>query len=154
MYSRDEIKDLKKRFWDGLSDYAETHPRLRNRKHKFLLHNTRLKGVTMKFDATREGAFVILEIDHRNKERQAKLFNHFLEYRAMLEDAFDSPLTWDTHYTRECGKQVIRIYCMQAGLDIHRQEQWPQFYDFMVTNMVRLEDGFVRVKEIWDMWED
>ena len=154
MYSRDEIKDLKKRFWDGLSDYALNYPDLRSRKHKFMLHNTRLRGVTMKFDATRDGAYVILEIDHRNEERQEKLHNHFLENRELLDAQFDEPLIWDTQYTKECGKQVIRIYCMQQGLDIHRQEQWHDFYRFLVENMIRLEKGFVQVKAIWDMWEE
>lgn len=154
MYSRDEIKDLKKRFWDGLSDYALNYPELHNRKHKFMLHNTRLRGVSMKFDATRDGAYVILEIDHRNEERQEKLYNHFVENRELLEADFDAPLLWDTHYTKECGKQVIRIYCMQCGLDIHRQEQWPDFYRYMVNNMMRLEKGFLQVKAIWDMWEE
>lgn len=153
MYSRDEARDLKKRFWDGLSTYAENDPALRGRKHKFLLHNTRLKGVAMKFDATREGAYVILEIDHRSEEQQEKLLNHFLEYRELLEADFDEPLIWDTHYVKDCGKQVIYIYCKQEGLDIHRQEQWNDFYRFMVANMVKLENGFRQVKAMWDMWE-
>ena len=92
MYSKDEKRDLKKRFWDGLSAYAENYAELRNRRHKFMLHNTRLKGVTMKFDATRDGAYVILEIDHRNEDQQEKLYNHFLEHRELLESAFDTPL--------------------------------------------------------------
>lgn len=153
MYSKDEVKELKKRFWDGLSAYAEQHVELSHRRHKFMLHNTRMKGVTMKFDATRDGAYVILEIDHRNEEQQAKLYNHFLENRELLESAFDEPLIWDTRYEKECGKRVVCIYCMQPGLDIHRQEQWNDFYAFMVDNMVRLEKGFVQVKAIWDMWE-
>ena len=75
-----------------------------------MLHNTRLKGVTMKFDATRDGAYVILEIDHRNEDQQEKLYNHFLEHRELLESAFDTPFQWDRNYTKDCGKQVIRIY--------------------------------------------
>ena len=153
MYSKDEVRQLKKRFWDGLSDYAEQYAELRNRRHKFMLHNTRLKGVTMKFDATRDGAYVILEIDHRSEEQQEKLYNHFLENKELLEAAFDTPLVWDTHYITESGKPVIRIYCMQSGLDIHRQGEWGDFYAFMVDNMIRLEKGFVQVKAIWDMWE-
>lgn len=153
MYSKDEVRDLKKRFWDGLSAYAESYDELKNRRHKFMLHNTRLKGVTMKFDATRDGAYVILEIDHRSEEQQEKLYNHFLENRELLESAFDEPLIWDTHYVKECGKSVIRIYCMQSGLDVHRQHQWNEFYEFLVANMIRLEKGFVQVKAIWDMWE-
>ncbi len=153
MYSKDEVKELKKRFWDGLSAYAEAYPELSNRRHKFMLHNTRLKGVTMKFDATREGAYVILEIDHRSEEQQEKLYNHFLENRELLEAQFDTPLIWDTQYYKECGKRVIYIYCKQEGLDIHRQHQWDDFYHFMVVNMIKLENGFKQVKAIWDMWE-
>lgn len=153
MYSKDEKRDLKKRFWDGLSAYAENYAELRNRRHKFMLHNTRLKGVTMKFDATRDGAYVILEIDHRNEDQQEKLYNHFLEHRELLESAFDTPLLWDRNYTKDCGKQVIRIYKQRSGLDIHHQEQWNDFYEFLVDNMIRLEKGFVQVKAIWDMWE-
>lgn len=153
MYSKDEVRDLKKRFWDGLSAYAESYEELRDRRHKFMLHNTRLKGVSMKFDATREGAFVILEIDHRNDERKAKLYNHFVENRELLDAEFDTPLIWDAHYRKECGSEVVRIYCMHSGLDIHRQEQWNDFYLFMVDNMIRLERGFRQIKAIWDMWE-
>ena len=153
MYSKDEKRDWKKRFWDGLSAYAENYAELRNRRHKFMLHNTRLKGVTMKFDATRDGAYVILEIDHRNEDQQEKLYNHFLEHRELLESAFDTPLQWDRNYTKDCGKQVIRIYKQRSGLDIHHQEQWNDFYEFLVDNMIRLEKGFVQVKAIWDMWE-
>ena len=109
MYSKDEVRELKKRFWDGLSAYAESYEELSNRRHKFMLHNTRMKGVAMKFDATRDGAYVILEIDHRSEEQQEKLYNHFLENRELLEMAFDEPLVWDTHYIKDCGKQVIRI---------------------------------------------
>lgn len=153
MYSKEETKELKKRFWDGLSNYAESYPELKSRKHKFMLHNTRLKGVTMKFDATRDGAFVILEIDHRNEERQAKLYAHFLEYKELLEATFDTLPIWDTHFVKECGKAVIRIYRMQSGLDIHRQEQWQDFYRFMVAEMIKMEAGFKQVKAMWDMWE-
>ncbi len=154
MYTKEEARELKKRFWDGLSEYAEKYPELQNRRHKFLLHNTRLKGVAMKFDATRYGAYVILEIDHRNEERQEKLYNHFKENKALLEKEFDTPLIWEPHHTLECGKKVIRIYCMQDGLDIHRQNQWEEFYSFMVSNMIRLEKGFYKVKALWDMWEE
>lgn len=153
MYSKDEVRELKKRFWDGLSAYAESYPELKNRRHKFMLHNTKMKGVTMKFDATRTGAYVILEISHRSEEQQRKLYNHFCENRQLLDNEFETPLLWDTSYVLESGKRVIWIYCKQDNLDIHKQEQWNDFYSFMVSNMIRLERGFCQVKAIWDMWE-
>ena len=45
MYTRDEIKLLKKEFWEGFGFFCANHPVLGKRKSKFLLYNTKMKGV-------------------------------------------------------------------------------------------------------------
>ena len=67
MYSKDELKQLKKEFWEGFGVFCSNHPVLGKRKSKFMLYNTKMKGVELKFDATREGAFVILELNSLNE---------------------------------------------------------------------------------------
>ena len=64
MYTREELRQLKKEFWEGFGLFCSEVPALKRRKSKFMLYNTKMKGVELKFDATREGAFVILEINH------------------------------------------------------------------------------------------
>ena len=60
MYSKEELKQLKKEFWEGFGTYCSLIPALKRRKSKFMLYNTKMKGVELKFDATRTGASVIL----------------------------------------------------------------------------------------------
>lgn len=148
MYSKEEIKQLKKEFWEGYGTYCSQIPALKKRKSKFMLYNTKMKGVELKFDANREGAFVILEINHADESKRFELFEKFEKYKSILEKDFPEGLIWDFTFVRDCGTEVCRIYTKKEGIDIHRRIQWMEFYKFMVEEMLKLEKAFRMVKEV------
>ena len=148
MYSKDELKQLKKEFWEGFGIYCSYIPAMRKRKSKFMLYNTKMKGVEMKFDATREGALVILEINHPDEARRLELYEKFEQYKIIMEKDFADGLIWDFAYVRESGEEVCRIYTSKSGIDIHRRIQWMEFYKFMSEEMLKLEKAFRMVKEV------
>jgi len=147
MYSKEELKQLKNEFWEGFGTYCSLIPALKRRKNKFMLYNTKMKGVEMKFDATREGAFVILEINLHNTKERLKKFEEFEQYKSVMEKQFPEGLVWDSAYVRESGTEVSRIYMKKTGIDIHRRIQWVEFYQFMSTEMLKLEKAFKIVKD-------
>ena len=147
MYTKEEIKELKKEFWEGFGTYCSQIPALKKRKSKFMLYNTKMKGVELKFDATRDGAYVILEINHPDDTKRFELFEKFELYKSIMEKQFPAGLIWDFAYVRECGTEVCRIYTHKPGIDIHRRIQWMDFYKFMVEEMLKLEKAFKMVKE-------
>jgi hypothetical protein len=147
MYSREELKQLKKEFWEGFGIYCSNVPALKRRKSKFMLYNTKMKGVEMKFDATRKGASVILEINLSNAKQRIEKYEQFVLYKSTMEKQFPEGLIWDPTYIRECGTEVSRIYTEKVGIDLHRRIQWMEFYQFMSTEMLKLEKAFKVVKE-------
>jgi hypothetical protein len=147
MYSREELKQLKKEFWEGFGIYCSHVPALKRRKSKFMLYNTKMKGVEMKFDATRKGASVILEINLSNAKQRVEKYEQFVLYKSTMEKQFPEGLIWDPTYIRECGTEVSRIYTEKVGIDLHRRIQWMEFYQFMSTEMLKLEKAFKVVKE-------
>lgn len=150
MYSREELKALKKEFWEGFGDYASQLPVMRFKRRKFLLHNTKLKGVSLKFDATRDGAFVILEISAKDRDLHHRLYEHFLRYKVILEEDFSEGLIWERNYLLDTGHSVSRIYTMRSDIDLHRREHWSSFYLFMADAMIVLERNFLEVKSAWN----
>ena len=110
MYSKDELKNLKLEFWESFAAFCEVQPYLRGRKKIWTLYDTKVKGVELKFDATREGAFVILEVNHRGEEARLEMFERLTWYKDTLETDFPEGLTWDICFVRDTGKQVARIY--------------------------------------------
>ena len=59
MYSKEELKNLKLEFWESFAAFCEVQPYLRGRKKIWTLYDTKVKGVELKFDANRQGAYVI-----------------------------------------------------------------------------------------------
>ncbi len=147
MYNREELKQLKKEFWEGFGMYCSQIPALKNRKSKFMLYNTKMKGIELKFDANRKGASVILEINLSDEKARLDKFEQFENFKSLLEKDFPNGLIWDYEFIRESGEKVSRIYSFKSDLDIHRRIQWMEFYQFLSTEMLKLEKAFRTIKE-------
>lgn len=149
MYKQSELKQLKTDFWNGFADYCNTIPRLAQRKQKFMLYNTRLKGTELKFDVQRHEVSVVLEINHTDYDRRIELFEHFKACRLLFEESFgDMEVVYEPFYVLETGKEVCRIYVsMKQDVDFHRRDDWQIFYIFMARNMMKLERIFNQAKQ-------
>ena len=112
-----------------------------------MLYNTKMKGVELKFDANREGAFVILELNSPKEEDRLNRYEQFEKYKAVMEENFPEGLIWDFAYKLETGHEVCRIYSQKTGIDIHTRSDWMEFYTFMASEMLKLEKAFRYVKE-------
>lgn len=147
MYSKDELKQLKIEFWESFAAYCEVQPYLRHRRKMWILYNTKIKGVELKFDVGRQGAFVILEINHKKEEDRLAMFEKLTWYKKDLEKDIPDGLIWDICYIRESRQQVCRIYLSCEGIDFHRRQDWGQFFSFMAQNMYKLERNFLAIAE-------
>ena len=147
MYTKDELRELKIAFWESFASSCEVQPYLRDRKKIWILYNTKIKGVELKFDATRNGAYVILEVNHKQEDLRLEMFEKLTWYKETLEKDFPEGLIWDICYVRETGKEVARIYTCKEGIDFHRKEHWGEFFLFMASKMYLLERNFTEIAE-------
>ncbi len=148
MYSIEEEKALKKEFWGGFSAFCETLPRFKYRKKKWILYHTKIKGVEMKFDATRDGAYVIFELNHPNEDVRLEMLALMERCKNAFVDKYFPDAIWEILYIKPCGTPVSRIYKHKEGLDIHTREQWPEFYPFLSKEMNQLEKMFNEMKDV------
>lgn len=144
MYSREELKQLKVEFWEGFAAYCEVQPYLRGRKKMWRLYDTKVKGVELKFDANRKGAYVILEVNHSREDARLEMFEKLTWYKEQLEQGMEE-MTWDICFVRESGEQVARVYTAYEGIDLHRRAHWGEFFRFMATQMYQLEKNFLDI---------
>jgi len=147
MCSKDEAKLLRKEFWIVFARRCEIVPELRHRKKKWVLYDTGLSGIDLKFDVTRNEAIVMIEINNRKEDRRLEVYEILQKYRILLEEGFAEPLVWDFCYTRESGQEVCRIYKSLPNVDFHRQNQWPDIFNFLIDNMLILENNLMEIKD-------
>jgi len=147
MYSKEELKNLKLEFWESFAAFCEVQPYLRGRKKVWMLYDTKVKGVELKFDANRQGAYVILEVNNKREDLRLEKFEKLTWYKEDLEKDFSDGLIWDICFVRESGKEVARIYTVKEGIDLHRREHWGSFFTFMASQMYLLERNFSEIVE-------
>jgi hypothetical protein len=148
MYSKDEAKLLREEFWVVFARRCEFVPVLLHKKKKWVLYDTGLSGVDLKFDVTHSEAIVMIEINSRLENRRLEIFEALLKYRKFIEEGFDHPLEWDICFTRESGQEVCRIYTSLSNVDFHRQNQWPDIFNFLIDNMFILGNNLMELKDI------
>ncbi len=147
MYSKDETKLLRKEFWIVFARRCEIVPELRHKKRKWVLYDTGLNGIDLKFEVTRQEALVMVEINIRQENRRLEAFETMQKYRKLLEDGFAESLIWDFYVIREGGQEVCRIYTSLPNVDFHRQNQWPDIFNFFIDNMLILENNFMEIRD-------
>jgi len=148
MYSKDEAKLLRKEFWIVFARRCEIVPELSQKKKKWVLYDTGLSGIDLKFDVSRTEALVMIEVNSRQESRRLEIFETLQKYQKFLEEGFTEPLIWDFCFVRDSGQEVCRIYKSLPNVDFHRQNQWPDIFNFMIDNMLILENNLMELKDV------
>lgn len=149
MYSKEEAKKIRLHFWEQFGKQCKIHPLLGERRKKWMLHRTKIPGVALRFEADRSNAKVILELSQRNEDKRLKAFEILQNYKVVLEDGFPDGLIWEFFHEREdSGQEVARIYNILPNVNLFRQIQWPDIFNFFIENMARLEENFLQIRDI------
>ena len=114
-----------------------------------MLHRTKVKDVAFRFEVNRENAKVILELGSRNEGLRLKAYEFLERYKVVMEEGFKLGLNWEFFHEREDShKAVCRIYTQLNNVDLHRQNQWPDIFNFFIENMSRLENNFLSIRDL------
>ena len=148
MYSKEETKALRIEFWENFNIYSEAHKLRKNKRPVWILHRNGIRNLSLKFNATRDYADVILELSQRNENNRLKGFTILQEYASVIEKGYNGELIWEFVFTRESGQEVSRVYCRLENVDIMNRAHWEVIFDFFVTRMHFLERNVLKIKDI------
>jgi len=149
VYTKEEIKELRLKFWAGFKVSIKNHPDPELERKRWFLTDTGVSGVAFRFDFDREIACVMIELQHKNEVRRLRIFEILEQYKVVIEEGFKDGLVWEFYHKREDnGQEVCRIYHTLENVDFHRQNQWPEVFTFYSENMAKLEENFLMVKEV------
>lgn len=143
MYSKEESKLLRKEFWNTFGRISKAR-----KKSQWLLYNTKVKDVSLKFVANREICAVTIDIELRNNVKRHKFFESFSGLKTIFDSNFEDGLIWDKDYILENQKIISRISYKLENVDVYRKEDWPDMFKFLFKNMKRLEYSFLEHEDI------
>ena len=140
MFSKEESTSLRKEFW---TCFGKSFPR------KWVLYNTKIKGLSFKFVANRKNAMICLDIENPDKMANKILFEKIPSLQTILKEEYLSEVIFDDSYRLENEKIIHRIYINHKDkFSIYNKNTWSSCYNFYVEVMPKFELFFLEYKDI------
>ena len=133
MFSREESKKIRQEFW---TSFGKEFP------HKWLLYNTKMKEIQLKFTFSRKIAQVSLDILDEDEMIRAYYFEKMQSLENVLKSEYLPEATLEEFYELPEGKIISRVYVEMHNVSIHNRKDWPEVKKFLATNMLQLEEFF------------
>ena len=138
MYSREESKKVRQEFW---TSFGKNYPR------KWLLYNTRIKDLSLKFTFTRSIAEVSIDLDASDEIMRQYYFEKLQSLQTILKEEFLPDAVFAEAYELENKKVISRVYVTKEAVNIHNRKQWPEVQEWLAEKMSALENFFLEYKD-------
>ncbi|AVR46745.1 DUF4268 domain-containing protein [Christiangramia fulva] len=138
MYSREESKKIRQEFW---TSFGKEYPR------KWLLYNTKMKEIQLKFTFNRKFAQVSLDIDNADELIREYYFEKLESLKKILKAEYLPEAIFEKNYELPEEKVISRIYVELENVNIHNKNDWPVVKEFLATNMKLLEEFFTEFSD-------
>lgn len=140
MFSKEESKKLRQDFWIA---FGKSYPR------KWILYNTKIKGLALKFHFDVKKAMVSLDVETDNLERRIALWEKLQALKSILQSGEYLPeAILEDIFILQTGKEISRVYIQKFGVSIHNRDTWQETTAFLNDNMVKFEGFFKEYREI------
>lgn len=138
MFSKSESKQIRQEFW---TSFGKKYP------HKWLLYNTKIKDVTLKFTFITKKAQVSIDIEPSDEIIKTYYYDKLISLKKIITSEFIEDIIYDEFYELDNGKIISRIYVEIENVNIHNRNTWSETMIFLSKNMAKLEEFFVEYKE-------
>lgn len=139
MFSKEESRLLRQEFW---TSFGKSFPR------KWVLYNTKLKGLSFKFHFDNKKALVALDLED-DLEHRIKYWEKLLTLKSILIDDYLPEAIYEEEYFLENYKEISRIYVvLEQKVSIHNKNSWLVVMDFFNEKMSLFETFFEEYKDV------
>ncbi len=139
MFSKEESRILRQEFW---TSFGKSFPR------KWILYNTKLKGLSFKFHFDTKKALVALDLED-DLEHRIKYWEKLEALKSILLDDYLPDAIYEEEYFLENHKEISRIYVpLEQKVSIHNKNTWRDVMVFFNEKMTQFEAFFLEYKEV------
>lgn len=139
MFSKEESRKLKQEFW---TSFGKSFPR------KWILYNTKLKGLSFKFYFDNKKALVALDLED-DLECRIKYWEKLEALKTILLDDYLPEAIYDETFFLDNEKEISRIYVpLEQKVSIHNKNTWRDVMVFFNEKMTLFEAFFEEYKDV------
>lgn len=139
MFSKEESRLLRQEFW---TSFGKSFP------NKWILYDTKIKGLSFKFYFDTKKALVALDIEG-DLESRINHWEKLLSLKTILLNDYTPEAIFSEEYILENGKEISRVYVpLKTKVSIHNKNTWRETMEFFNETMIKFESFFEDFKDI------
>lgn len=139
MFSKEESRQMRALFW---TSFGKSFPR------KWILYNTKIKGLSFKFYFDNKKAFVTLDLED-DLEQRINCWENLESLKSILQNEYLPEAIFNESFFLENGKEISRIYIpLNQKVSIHNKNSWQEVMAFFNVKMDLFESFFNEYKDI------
>ena len=133
MFSKEKSRILRQEFW---TSFGKSFPR------KWVLYNTKIKGVAFKFHFDTKSALIALDLED-DLENRINCWEKLVALKNILQNEYLPDAIYEEEYYLDNSKEISRIYIpLEQKVSIHNKKSWREVMIFFNTNMTLFEAFF------------
>jgi len=139
MFGREASKQLRQKFWIS---FGKSFPK------KWVLYQTKTKGLALKFHFNTKTAMVSLDVAHPDMGRRMAIWDRLQALKTVLKSDYLPEAIFDDSYLLDNQKEICRIYIRKEWVSIHDKNTWRETMLFLNDSMLKLEAFYMEYREI------
>jgi hypothetical protein len=147
MYTREEISKQKQAFWTAFGRYMQPIQSADGLPVTWLNYKTGISGIHFKMDASRDHAFIMVQLSHPNPATQQLHYDQFTQLKTLLQETLgETDWTWQPPALDAQGKTTAGIIKTLPRVNIHHQADWSAIISFLKPRLIALDEFWSMVK--------
>lgn len=139
MFSKENSRKLRQEFW---TSFGKSFP------IKWILYNTKIKGLSFKFYFDTEKAFITLDLED-DLENRINCWENLVALKSILLYEYLPDAIYEEEFYLDNGKEISRIYVpLEQKASIHNKNTWRDTMEFFNEKMLLFEAFFKEYKDI------
>lgn len=151
MYSREQSAVIRQNFWTRFGKYMSPIPSASGEKVNWVNYKTGIPQLYFRMNASKEEAYIGIEIQQRNPVQSATVLHQFALLRPILEAELEETWIWEQSFLNETGQTISRIYTTLNGVNIFNETDWPAIISFLKPRMLALDKFWAEHKMIFEI---
>ncbi len=147
MFTKDEKKELTKKFWMLLSEKLDKSGKEDGRNVDWMNYPNKINNLYFRMEADTESVKFCIDIQFLFPGVREIYFQQFEEFQVKLKEIMPMEFIWLKEYDHWNGKTISRLYVELKDVSIFSEDTWSKSHTF-------LADNFLAFDEFWQEFGD
>ncbi len=148
MYKKEEIRELKTRFWAEFKSYMSRTRSAAGRNNNWINYPSEIRFIYIRVDADESGARLCFDIQAKDEGVRAIIWEQMHELKRVLEHEMGTSGVWLENCHSESVPSFNRIVWERSDLSIFREEDHPEIFAFLKDRLVHFDQFYDNFKDI------